>query len=231
MQNTNAIRTDPNSEADKEVWLTHKILRGHTEDVYDIGWSPSSQQLISGSVDNSAMVWDVVKGKSQAILRDHNSFVQGVAWDPQNHYLATLSTDRTFRMFDAHTKKVLSRSNKCSLPFPADAKLHGKVMRIFHDDTLQTFFRRLSFSPDGELIVTPSGVVDMGDAKTLHTTYIYTRYNTKQYVPFTEHPAKCISFTDRNIVRFCCLHLAQTGRDPAVSRSIHRGRTILSDSL
>lgn len=174
------FETDSTSDADKEIWLTHKILRGHMEDVYDVCWSPNSQQLISGSVDNTAMVWDVLKGKSQAILRDHNSFVQGVAWDPQNQYLATLSSDRKFRLLDANSKRVLTRSNKCSLPFPNDSPLHEKVLRIFHDDTLQTFFRRLSFSPDGELIVTPAGVAETADAKALHTTYIYTRYNTKQ---------------------------------------------------
>lgn len=175
--------TDSANDQDKETWLTYKILRGHLEDVYDLSWAPNSLQLISGSVDNTAMVWDIARGKSQAILREHNSFVQGVAWDPQNQLLATLSSDRHFRAFDAATKKVLGRSNKCTLPVPANSPVHGKQMRIFHDDTLQTFFRRLSFSPDGELIVTPSGVAETGvDGKMLHTTYIYTRYNLKQYV-------------------------------------------------
>ena len=53
---------DDVSECDKEVWLTHKILRGHMEDVYDLSWSSDSQFLISGSVDNTAMVWDIEKG-------------------------------------------------------------------------------------------------------------------------------------------------------------------------
>lgn len=85
---------DTANEQDKETWLTHKIMRGHIEDVYDLAWSPNSLLLISGSVDNTAIVWDVTKGKSLGILDDHKSFVQGVAWDPQNQYLATLSTDR-----------------------------------------------------------------------------------------------------------------------------------------
>lgn len=174
------IRADPTNEQDKEIWLTYKVLRGHMEDVYDLCWAPNSHQLISGSVDNTAMVWDVQKGKSQAILREHNSFVQGVAWDPQNQLLATLSSDRHLRAFDAATWKLLARSNKCTLPVPESSALRGKVLRIYHDDTLQTFFRRLNFSPDGELIVAPSGVAEMADAKALHTTYIYTRYNLKQ---------------------------------------------------
>uniref|UniRef100_A0A1I8QDZ9 CAF1B/HIR1 beta-propeller domain-containing protein n=1 Tax=Stomoxys calcitrans TaxID=35570 RepID=A0A1I8QDZ9_STOCA len=139
---------DPTNEQDKEVWITLKVLRGHMEDIYDLSWSPNSLFLVSGSVDNSAMVWDVQKGKSLAILSDHKGFVQGVAWDPKNQYIATLSTDRYLRIFDIQTKKVLHRIRKGTLPVPEDNALHGKTMHLFHDDTLQTFFRRLSFTPD-----------------------------------------------------------------------------------
>uniref|UniRef100_A0A182RQU6 CAF1B/HIR1 beta-propeller domain-containing protein n=1 Tax=Anopheles funestus TaxID=62324 RepID=A0A182RQU6_ANOFN len=172
---------DTANDQDKETWLTLKILRGHMEDVYDLSWSANSQFLISGSVDNTAIVWDVQRGKSQAILQDHKGFVQGVAWDPQNKYLATLSTDRTFRVFDVQTKRVVSRCNKCVLPVPSAHPLREKSIRLFHDDTLQTFFRRLCFSPDGNLIVTPSGVAEIeGVPKPLNTTYIFTRNSLRQ---------------------------------------------------
>uniref|UniRef100_A0A182WJ33 CAF1B/HIR1 beta-propeller domain-containing protein n=1 Tax=Anopheles minimus TaxID=112268 RepID=A0A182WJ33_9DIPT len=172
---------DTTNDQDKETWLTLKILRGHMEDVYDLSWSANSQFLISGSVDNTAIVWDVQRGKSQAILQEHKGFVQGVAWDPQNKYLATLSTDRTFRVFDVQTKRAVSRCNKCVLPVPQSHPLREKTVRLFHDDTLQTFFRRLCFSPDGNLIVTPSGMAEIeGVAKPLNTTYIFTRNSLRQ---------------------------------------------------
>lgn len=38
------------------------FCRGHIEDVYDLCWSPDGNNLISGSVDNSAIIWDIVKG-------------------------------------------------------------------------------------------------------------------------------------------------------------------------
>lgn len=169
------------------------------EDVYDISWSPDSLSLISGSVDNTAMVWNVDTGKSQGILSDHKGFVQGVAWDPANKYLATLSTDRTFRIFDVETRRVISRSSKCLLPVPEESELYGKITRLYHDDTLQTFFRRLSFSPDGQIIVTPSGVCDQDQVagKPLNASYIYTRYSTKQPVAILPSPDQftvCIKF-------------------------------------
>ncbi|KAI8036886.1 hypothetical protein M5D96_010197 [Drosophila gunungcola] len=90
----NIVDADGCSEQDKEVWMTLKVLRGHREDIYDLSWAPNSQFLVTGSVDNTAMLWDVHKGKSLAILDDHKGYVQGVAWDPCNQYIATMSTDR-----------------------------------------------------------------------------------------------------------------------------------------
>ena len=43
-------------------WHLAVYYRSHLEDVYDLSWSPDSRFLISGSVDNSAIMWDVKKG-------------------------------------------------------------------------------------------------------------------------------------------------------------------------
>lgn len=120
--------------------------------MYDLSWSSNSLNLISGSVDNTAIVWDIKKGKHKAILTDHKGFVQGVAWDPKNQYLATLATDRYFRVFDVNTNKVVRRLNKSTYPVADTSPLFNKTIRLFHDDTMQTFYRRLCFSPDGELM-------------------------------------------------------------------------------
>lgn len=150
------------------------------EDIYDLAWSPDSTALISGSVDNTARLWKIESNKSYAVLQEHQGFVQGVAWDPKNRYLATLSTDRSMRVFNVSNQKVLGKSNKCSLPLPKSHPLAGDNVRLFHDDTLQTFFRRLSFSPDGSLIVAPAGVMESSDLpKAVNATYIYTRNSWK----------------------------------------------------
>lgn len=173
---------DDASEGDKEIWLVHKTLRGHMEDVYDLSWSADSQFLISGSVDNTAIVWDVQKAKSTGIIKDHKGFVQGVAWDPLNKFLATLSTDRFLRIFDVLSKKNIQRNSKSVLPVSKESPLFGKTVKLFHDDTLQTFFRRLTFSPEGSLLVVPSGIAEAegSNGKSFNTTYIYTRNSLKE---------------------------------------------------
>lgn len=59
---------DDTEKENKEHWTVLKMLRGHLEDVYDLSWSKCSQFLITGSVDNTAILWDVGKGIVYLIL-------------------------------------------------------------------------------------------------------------------------------------------------------------------
>ncbi|XP_055322411.1 chromatin assembly factor 1 subunit B [Sitodiplosis mosellana] len=152
---------DDSSEANRETWNIFKTLRGHLDDVLDLSWSLDSLYLASGEVGCTAMVWDVMKGKSKLLLNEHKNFVQGVAWDPKDKYLATISSDRTLRFFDSKTGKVLRRINKATYPVGPSSPLFNKNIRLFHDDTLPTFYRRLCYSPDGNLLVVPSGCTDI----------------------------------------------------------------------
>ncbi|CAH8350191.1 unnamed protein product [Eruca vesicaria subsp. sativa] len=45
-----------------QSWKVHKSLSYHRKDVLDLQWSPDDAFLISGSVDNSCIIWDVNKG-------------------------------------------------------------------------------------------------------------------------------------------------------------------------
>lgn len=163
----------------KETWNIFKTLRGHLDDVLDLSWSLDSLYLVSGGVGGTAIVWDVVKGKSKFHLNDHKNFVQGVAWDPKDKYLATIASDRyvhfvsslivrnifamiahehfffdfsTLRIFHSKTGKVHRRINKSTYPVGSSSPYFNKTIRLFHDDTLPTFYRRLSYSPDGNLL-------------------------------------------------------------------------------
>ncbi|CAG4949644.1 unnamed protein product [Colias eurytheme] len=170
-------------EQDKETWVIHKTLRGHMEDVLDLSWSSDSLHLASGSVDNKLLVWDVSRARHTCLVTDHKGFVQGVAWDPKGQIIASACTDRVFRTIDITTKKVNSRSSKAILPFPPEHPFHGVKVRLYHDDTLQTYYRRLHFSPDGMFIAVPGGKIEPEqgkvDTKPINAVYIYSRYSLK----------------------------------------------------
>ncbi|XP_045528795.1 chromatin assembly factor 1 subunit B isoform X1 [Pieris brassicae] len=167
----------------KETWVIHKTLRGHMEDVLDLSWSSDSLFIASGSIDNKLIVWDVSRGRYTHIVSDHKGFVQGVAWDPLGQLIGTACSDREFRTIDISTKKVHSRSSKAVLPFPKEHTLYDTRVRLYHDDTLQTYYRRLHFSPDGLFIAVPGGRIEAEqgkvDVKPMNAVYIYTRYSLK----------------------------------------------------
>nr|XP_050855638.1 chromatin assembly factor 1 subunit B isoform X2 [Vespula vulgaris] len=172
----------PEDNENKEQWCSWKVLKGHLEDVYDICWSPDSTSIISGSVDNTAILWDIHKGRSNGILSDSKGFVQGVSWDPCNQYICTISSDRQCRLVDISTKKTVQRVHKSNIPTPVDYPLRGKTVRLFYDDTFKSFFRRLTFSIDGILIIVPSGIIEPQDTieKTSNATIVFSRHNLKE---------------------------------------------------
>ncbi|KAG8036232.1 hypothetical protein G9C98_004812 [Cotesia typhae] len=166
----------------EEQWTSWKILRGHLEDVYDLSWSPDNNMLVSGSVDNTAIVWDVQKGRTISILQDYKGFVQGVTWDPCNQYIATLSTDRQCRLIDVNSLKTIQRVSKSKIPTPPGHPLENKTIRLFYDDTFKSFFRRLTFTVDGSLIIAPSGIIESPEStdRLSNSTIIFSRNNIKE---------------------------------------------------
>lgn len=75
-------------------WISH---RGHSQDVQDLSWAPDGSALVSASVENLCLVWDLESGRARLRLEDHNHFVQGVAWDPLSRHIISQSADRTCR--------------------------------------------------------------------------------------------------------------------------------------
>nr|XP_057937461.1 chromatin assembly factor 1 subunit B [Doryrhamphus excisus]XP_057937462.1 chromatin assembly factor 1 subunit B [Doryrhamphus excisus] len=181
------FQDDEDAQLNKESWTVIKTLRGHIEDVYDICWTHDGNFMVSGSVDNTAIMWDINKGQKLCILNDHKSYVQGVTWDPLGQYVATLSCDRVMRVYSTHTKKKAFCVSKMSSGSPADGEV--KQHRIFHDDSMRSFFRRLSFTPDGSFLLAPAGCVEAGE-NIINTTYIFSRNSLKRPVAHLPCPTK-----------------------------------------
>lgn len=82
-------------------------------------------------------------------------------------------------MFNTENYKLFS---KCDKAVPLGKKGEGEEtkIRLFHDDTLKSFFRRLSFSPDGQILVTSSGITETVDDQSknkllINVSYIFAR--------------------------------------------------------
>nr|XP_046260058.1 chromatin assembly factor 1 subunit B [Scatophagus argus] len=186
-EQTPVFQDDEDAQLNKESWTVVKTLRGHIEDVYDICWTRDGNFMVSGSVDNTAIMWDVHKGQKLCILNDHKSYVQGVTWDPLGQYVATLSCDRVMRVYSTHTKKKAFCVSKMSSGPLAEGEV--KQYRMFHDDSMRSFFRRLSFTPDGSFLLAPAGCVEIGE-NIINTTYIFSRKGLKRPIAHLPCPTK-----------------------------------------
>lgn len=164
---------DMDEDENKENWFSFKTFRGHLEDILDISWSKDGAYLISGSIDNSVIVWDVATGNKVSILKEPKGFVQGVIYDPLGLNYCCISTDRALRIFSTTNHKCINTVSKMQMS-KENVEPMPPSIRIFHDDTMKSFFRRMCYTPDGNLLITPSGCLEI-DGKTINTSYIFTR--------------------------------------------------------
>jgi len=87
------------------------VLRGHTNKILRLAWSPDGSYLASPSVDRSIRVWDVNAENCKDILQGHEKTVISVAWSPDGQYLASASMDKTIRIWDIAKSKYLQTLN------------------------------------------------------------------------------------------------------------------------
>lgn len=67
---------------------------------------------------------------------------------------------------------------KGKIPVNSNHFLHDKEVKYFYDDTFKSFFRRLQFSPDGSLLIVPSGHMEGDDCnKVLNATLVFSLDN------------------------------------------------------
>ncbi|WOK94600.1 chromatin assembly factor 1 subunit [Canna indica] len=207
---------------DGQTWKVLKTLLFHRKDVLDLQWSPDGAHLISGSVDNSCIIWDLNKGSVHQILDAHLHYVQGVAWDPLGQYVASLSSDRTCRIY-ANRPQGKHKGNeklnyvcqhvltKSDPPKSDDSKPLSSKPHLFHDETLPSFFRRLSWSPDGTFLLVPAGTYKYSCAsEAVNTAYILSRRDLSR-------PAVQLPGASKPIVavRFCPVLFALRGSNSA----------------
>lgn len=189
------------AEESEAGWKRSAALRGHTDDVMDVSWSSDGTALLSGSIDNKGIIWDVSgkrKGSMVSHFANHKHFVQGVAWDPHQQYVLTQSADRTCKIYALRPPPASKKKKeKTKSPACVAAKdfycLHTMSKRIvtgtgkpeegtlqrqalFADESVPSFFRRPAWSPDGSFFIVPAGVYKpQPNSIELNTAYLYAR--------------------------------------------------------
>jgi len=91
-----------------ETWLDREhLLWGHTGFVEALGVSGDGRTLITGSMDKTARVWDLPRGRLLRVLAGHTEPVWSVALSEDGRRGLTGSLDGTARFWDVSAGKVL----------------------------------------------------------------------------------------------------------------------------
>lgn len=137
-----------------ENWKTHKRLIGHDNDVQDLAWSHDSSLLVSVGLDSKVVVWSGHTFEKLKTLPAHQSHVKGITFDPANKFFATASDDRTIKIF----RFTSPAPNATQHDMINNFVLETTISVPFKSSPLTTYFRRCSWSPDGNHIAAANAV-------------------------------------------------------------------------
>ena len=76
-------------------------LKGHSEIVYAVAWSPDGSRIATAGRDQVIRIWDGETFEEVAQLRGHSSYVWALEWSPDGTFLVSSSGDGTVRVWSA----------------------------------------------------------------------------------------------------------------------------------
>ncbi len=155
-------------------------LKGHTKGVTCVAFAPDGKTLASGSVDKTAVIWDMPTGQQKAVLKGHEGEIRCLAFPSEGEpVLMTGDSEGMIRQWDVKAGKELrpplqahagavnavgyffgflgfvtageDHSTKFWVWNPTDA---AKVRNLLRSNTQGV--TSLVFSPDRKLLVTGS---------------------------------------------------------------------------
>jgi WD40 repeat protein len=157
--------TDPQiavAKADKistyNVLSGEKVMefKGHYYDVNDVVYSSDGTQILSGSSDKTARLWDVKTGAEIRVFREHTDRVNCVAFSAEGTKIASCSRDKSTIVWDLAT---------------------GVPIRRFsgHDHGVNA----VEFSPNGALVATggDDGTIHLWDANSGSVVLTFRKQN------------------------------------------------------
>lgn len=120
---------------DAENGKPKAVLKGHSQAVLTVLFSPDNKMIASGSADKTIKLWDVQGGALIRTLTGPTDMIKSVSFSPDGKLVACASDDKSVRVWDVQSGEM-------------------KVTLENADQSLGS----VAFSPDGTTIAVGSGI-------------------------------------------------------------------------
>ncbi|KAI5189428.1 protein HIRA/HIR1 [Nematocida minor] len=135
---------------------TKKRLSDHRSDVSSIAWS--SRYLATGGYDGSVIIYDRPSFSIVTRLEKHEKGCKGIAFSPGAGYISTYGDEGELFLYDKNLKKLSS------------------TKKPFKGVQMESFFGRMSWSPDGKYIACGLAFLEKQDAVALLSANLARSY-------------------------------------------------------
>ncbi|KFY04068.1 hypothetical protein O988_01010, partial [Pseudogymnoascus sp. VKM F-3808] len=140
-----------------------KILKGHSNSVNSVAFSPDSKQVASGSGDYTVRLWDTATGAALQTLKGYYYSVYSVAFSPNGKQVISGFPEKTVQRWDATT---------------------GVALQALHNHSSSV--SSVAFLPDGQLIPTLHVFNNWLVEGTTNLLWLPTDYRPTDYRPTCE---------------------------------------------
>ena len=176
------------------------LLKGHTNVVFSLAFSPNNRLLASGDGVNTVRVWDITTQKQIHKLSGHTAHIHALSWFPDNRRLISGSDDHTLILWNTETgtkiktlsghqddvsSVAVSPNGKYIASGSWDKTVHlwsaknGAFIKILAEQ--ETRVVSLSFAPDSQSVLT--GTSGRGS----DICHLYAVPSGRNRIAFTKH--------------------------------------------